>query len=62
MDGEDLKTRREALGMSQSQLAKALEVDVTTISRWERGERSIPTYLKLALDTVERKTKGGTHK
>jgi transcriptional regulator with XRE-family HTH domain len=62
MDGESLKKRREDLEMSQAQLAKTLEVDVTTISRWERGERSIPAYLKLALETVERQQKKGGKK
>ena len=34
---EQLKRRRRRLGMSQSQIAGALGVDVMTVSRWERG-------------------------
>lgn len=54
MTGNELKEWREKLEMTQGQLAQALEVDVMTISRWEREVRSIPTYLKLAMETVER--------
>jgi DNA-binding transcriptional regulator YiaG len=54
MTGNELKDWREKLEMTQGQLAHALEVDVMTISRWEREVRSIPTYLKLAMETVER--------
>jgi len=54
MDGKELKVRREALSMTQEQLATALSVHVMTVSRWERGERSIPPHLSLALDSLER--------
>lgn len=62
MNGDELKTRREALEMTQEQLANALSVHVMTVSRWERGERAIPPHLPLALKTVEAergKKKGG---
>jgi transcriptional regulator with XRE-family HTH domain len=55
MDGAELKKRREALEMTQEELAKELGVDSMTVSRWERGTRSIPSLLPLALETVERK-------
>jgi len=57
MEADELKKRREQLGMTQEQLASALSVHVMTISRWERGERSIPSHLPLALETVERQHK-----
>jgi DNA-binding transcriptional regulator YiaG len=61
MEADELKQRREALGMTQRELSTALEVDVMTVSRWERGERTIPSFLKLALQTIERERgkKGG---
>ena len=37
MDGAEIKALREALGLSQEQLAQHLRVSVMTISRWERG-------------------------
>lgn len=36
----ELRARREALGLSQPQLADLLGVTQATISRWEKGERS----------------------
>ncbi len=62
---QDLIEWRSKNGFSQSQLAKRLNVDTMTVSRWERGLRaSIPSYLWLALQAIEceRKTemeKGG---
>lgn len=57
MDREELKRRREALGMTQEQLAAELKVHTMTVSRWERGDRSIPSHLPLALDSIERQHK-----
>lgn len=60
MDGKELRERREALEMTQEQLATALGVKANTVARWERGERGIPPHLPLALKTVEsEKKKGG---
>jgi len=57
MTGAELRERRNAMEMTQEQMAKALSVDVMTVSRWERGIRAIPPYLALALDTVARNTR-----
>jgi transcriptional regulator with XRE-family HTH domain len=54
MTGGELKEKRKALGLNQTQLAELLEVDIMTISRYETGKRDIPNVFKLALDTVER--------
>lgn len=54
MTGDELRIKREELGMTQEQLAVVLGVASNTVARWERGERSIPPYLTLALQTVER--------
>lgn len=37
MNGAEIKALREALRLSQEQLAQHLRVSVMTISRWERG-------------------------
>jgi transcriptional regulator with XRE-family HTH domain len=57
MNNEELKQRREALGLTQEQLAEIFGVDIMTISRWERGARSIPPHLTLALDAIEERHK-----
>ena len=62
MTGEDLRQKREALGMTQAELAGALKVAPNTVARWERAERAIPSHLPLALETVEREHKKGKKK
>ena len=41
MIGKEFKRKRSALGLTQVQLANQLGVSVTTVARWERGERTI---------------------
>jgi len=50
-----LKQWRKRTGWSQGQLCRALGVVPVTISRWERGERQIPSFLPLALSYLELK-------
>jgi transcriptional regulator with XRE-family HTH domain len=57
MTGDELKERRKALGMNQTELAKALDVDIMTVSRYETGKRDIPHVFVLALETIERQHK-----
>ncbi len=59
MTGEELKTFRERIGMSQDKLAKELKVARNTVSRWELEERKIPEFLELALQTIERSLNKG---
>ena len=40
MQGIELKARREALGMSQADLARVMEVSQSTVSSWEVGSRN----------------------
>jgi transcriptional regulator with XRE-family HTH domain len=55
MDGQDLKRRREALGLSQAELGRLLGVMQNTVSRWELGLVVIrhPDILDLALWAIE---------
>jgi len=53
MMSKELKEWRYNHGYSQSRLAKALNVAVMTVSRWETGLRAIPSFLRLALRCLE---------
>jgi transcriptional regulator with XRE-family HTH domain len=54
---KDFRAYREALGMTQGQLAEALGVPSNTVARWERDELEIrhPKILELALKALEKK-------
>jgi DNA-binding transcriptional regulator YiaG len=55
MKPEELKRRREALAMTQDDLARAFGVKTMTVSRWERGVYPIPQYIDLALEAIEKR-------
>lgn len=52
MTPEDLHSWRLIYNISQAQLAAALDVEVTTVSRWERGLQRIPGMVPLALKSL----------
>lgn len=47
VDASALRTRREAAGLSQAQVARALEVGTEVVYNWERG-RHVPQERRLA--------------
>ena len=53
MNAEEIKTTRLALGLTQVELGKALDVTGNAVALWERGERTpeAPAMLGAALDT-----------
>jgi DNA-binding XRE family transcriptional regulator len=51
----ELQSWRKEAGLTQTGLAALLGVDTMTVSRWERGERAIPPFLRLALRGIEAK-------
>ncbi len=55
MNKDELKEFRERVGLTQGELSKQLSVANNTVSRWELGQRSIPEFLPLALETIERR-------
>lgn len=38
VDGDEIRARREARGLTQQQLASAVGVGMRTVGNWERGE------------------------
>ena len=58
MTQTSFKKARLAKNYSQAQLAREFDVDVITISRWERGVVPIPRLAELALLALKRKPKG----
>jgi DNA-binding transcriptional regulator YiaG len=55
MTREELKQWRQDRKLSWAKLAHLLGVHWTAVAKWERGERSIPALLSLALYGLERK-------
>lgn len=58
MEGEELRHKRDVIGMTQVQLAESLGVKPNTVARYERGILAIPQAVALAIETIERNQKG----
>lgn len=48
---EELRARREALGLTQTDLAALLGISTQTVKAWEEGNRS-PSQAALSLDAA----------
>ena len=61
MDRVELREARKRMGMTQAELAKALDLPRGTVQRWETGEVGIrhPKMLELALRELEREHRHG---
>lgn len=59
MTGEELRSRRQQLGISQESLSQRLDIPKNTVARWERGEVEIrhAAILERALNDLEREMK-----
>ncbi len=55
MKKDELKKRRERLGLTQSVLAETIGVTATTISRYETGSTPIPAHMNLVLEALEKR-------
>ena len=54
MTGDDLRAWRKRHRLTQSQLAAKLGRERTTIYLWETGQRTIPAWVPLAMETIAR--------
>ena len=59
MTPEELRKWRKDNGYLQGELAAILGCALMTVSRWEVGTRSIPSFLHLALKAIPPKKGGG---
>ena len=49
MTPSELRSTREAMGLTQTELAEALETALRTVQHWEAGDRAIPGPVRVAL-------------
>ncbi len=59
MDRHELRRRRKALGLKQSELADVLGVAENTVLRWEIGRLPLPSLLSLAIEAIEARVAAG---
>jgi transcriptional regulator with XRE-family HTH domain len=57
MTRKELQEWRRKRGLSQEGLARHLGVIRITVTRWETGARTIPSFLPLALEALENRMK-----
>ena len=53
LNPDAFRARREALGLTQPQLANLLTTSVWNVRNWEQGRHAIPAHLHLALYALE---------
>lgn len=53
MEKEELKKRRERLGLTQTDLADVLGFASNTVSGYETGRLEIPKFMDLVLEALE---------
>ena len=49
MSGAEFRKVRRAMGLSQDELSKMIDVSARGVRRWENGEIAIPKIAELAL-------------
>jgi len=50
-NGQKLRKLREAIGLTQEQLAERIRVSKRTIQRWETGVRHCPDAIVMLVET-----------
>lgn len=49
----DLKKIRKSLGLTQEEMARALDLHQSTLCRYERGEIPLDKRMKLAIEAMQ---------
>ena len=58
MTKEQLRKRRKRMGITQAELAARLGVTVTTVARWEIGDRGIREKVAERIVELDKELKG----
>ena len=58
MTAKDFKKQHIKKGYTQARLAREFDIDVITITRWERNVIAIPGLAELALLSLKQRRKG----
>jgi putative transcriptional regulator len=57
VDPEEIRKARKSLGLSQDEFANAFGVSVSTLRKWEQGQRAPTGAAKTLLKIIEREPK-----
>lgn len=57
MSGSEFRKVRRAMGLSQDELSKMIDVSERGVRRWENGEVAIPKIAELALRYLAEKNR-----
>jgi DNA-binding XRE family transcriptional regulator len=55
MTGKEFKIKRVTFDMTQAQIAKELDLNPNTVSRYETGDLPVPKLVELSMETIERR-------
>ena len=58
MSGDEFRKVRKAMGLSQDELSKVIDVSARGVRRWENGEVAIPKIAEFALRYLAEKKRG----
>jgi transcriptional regulator with XRE-family HTH domain len=55
MEKDELRKRRERLGLTQTSFADTIGISANTVSRYETGSMVIPKSMELILEALEKR-------
>jgi transcriptional regulator with XRE-family HTH domain len=55
MEKDELRKRRERLGLTQTRFADTIGISANTVSRYETGSMVIPKSMELILEALEKR-------